>query len=42
LDISLDLVGDKLDIGGRENVYVLVTFGPRGIKLKLHFTFYVA
>jgi len=39
-NIVLPIVGDKLDIGSRENVYVLVTFGPRGIKLKLRFTFY--
>lgn len=41
-NLILPIVGDKLDIGGRENIYVLVTFGPRGIKLKLRFTFYFA
>lgn len=38
--LTIPIVGTKLDIGGRENAYVLVTFGPRGIKLKLRFTFY--
>lgn len=39
-NLILPIVGEKLDIGGRENIYVLITFGPRGIRLKLRFTFY--
>jgi len=38
--LTIPIAASKLDIGSRENAYVLVTFGPRGIKLKLRYTFY--
>ncbi|NMC05401.1 MAG: hypothetical protein GYA24_09325 [Candidatus Lokiarchaeota archaeon] len=38
--LTIPITAGKLDIGGRENAYVLVTFGPRNVKLKFRFTFY--
>jgi thiamine phosphate synthase YjbQ (UPF0047 family) len=32
-DFTVPILDGKIQLGGRENVYVLVTFGPRAIKL---------
>lgn len=36
-DYTVPIVDGKIQLGGRENIYVLVTFGPRAIKLSLNF-----
>jgi thiamine phosphate synthase YjbQ (UPF0047 family) len=32
-DFTVPIINGKIQLGGRENLYVLVTFGPRAIKL---------
>jgi thiamine phosphate synthase YjbQ (UPF0047 family) len=36
-DLTVPIVDGKIQLGGRENLYILVTFGPRGLKLSLTF-----
>jgi len=36
--LQIPIINNKLEIGGRENFYVLVTFGPRIFKLLFEFT----
>nr|MDO8083543.1 YjbQ family protein [Candidatus Sigynarchaeum springense] len=38
--LTIPIAANKLDMGSRENTYILVTFGPRGVKLKLRYTLY--
>jgi thiamine phosphate synthase YjbQ (UPF0047 family) len=40
--LTIPISGSKLDIGSRENAYILVTFGPRKIQLKARFSFIAA
>ncbi len=39
--LVMPVSGNRLDLGGRENAYVLVTFGPRGVKLRFRFTLFL-
>lgn len=36
-DITIPITNGSLALGGRENAYVLVTFGPRAVSIKLRF-----
>jgi thiamine phosphate synthase YjbQ (UPF0047 family) len=36
-DFTVPIMDGKIQLGGRENLYILVTFGPRALKLSLTF-----
>ncbi|MEX2681658.1 MAG: hypothetical protein Q6373_008660 [Candidatus Sigynarchaeota archaeon] len=38
--LTIPIAANKLDMGSRENAYILVTFGPRGVRLKFRYTLY--
>ena len=40
-NIIIPIQKNELQLGGRENFYVLVTFGPRGMKLMVRFKFII-
>ena len=41
-NVTIPIRDGELQLGGRENFYVLVTFGPRGMKLLARFTLLIS
>ncbi|MHA1791441.1 MAG: YjbQ family protein [Promethearchaeota archaeon] len=39
-NVIVPISKNKLDMGGRENIYIIVTFGPRNVKIKFRFSIY--